>query len=760
MSKKCPTDSLLCTCNQIAECAANVTNSQVGILYLTAEQKVLEAVGRGGERLDPVPGVDIPFYRLDWDIIPEYEFMYDGFTAWCAVHLRPGHYDIRRMDGVLNRHPAWRGQWDPIVWRGEAERQLDRILAVAIGSETEDSPYRCYGLLKVERQLTAAGSQGNAYSMEEVEQIIVMAASIRDWFLADPARERRFWRAQCQAMAQRKAAELLALFARGRSMRCNITEGLGFIMEFLRMYLGAEHAFHVFEGQPDAGEAWHDAAVMPYWRPAYREATWSTRRDEEDLGTSHPPYQPGADAPWRMARGGGLLAPENWVAVQRSWEELLAKVAEARAGGATGTVTDVPLGLAQPVLLPCDADKPAEVLCGSAKLIRLLSGDRDLGTVIIPQPPDMGSAVARTPRGAPATGVKSPDVSNEDLGVIASTLSRTFDGLLSSQYDIPLRPPRTPRLPPIYLPRLREIGPKWVAILFADIRNFSTVTKILRLLGKRAEGALELLMDVHALEMARTIARWGRRDKFMGDGLMAIFGEDLDGENEGDRERMVKHALCCACEMVLVFAQIKALWLSGDIDSSRLPWRPPPAQPDFTWRAIQREFNENIDFDIGIGINFGQAYFDYFGDLRRREYTPIGDQVNLAKRLEEEACRWDEQLGRYRAPILLSQTAWSYAWDEGNGFLLSPTLNSRNLCWPLTTGLKGQKFDYNVYEMDPNILNVDSVKQQPEQLQQGEGPDQIPFRQTADAVTLSDERQKQLDELKRPPTGTAGSGSG
>jgi adenylate cyclase len=97
----------------------------------------------------------------------------------------------------------------------------------------------------------------------------------------------------------------------------------------------------------------------------------------------------------------------------------------------------------------------------------------------------------------------------------------------------------------------------------------------------------------------------GTVDKFTGDGVMAIFGAPFSYGDDADR------------------AVLAAIDMLGKV----------------------REINERAKksgkntFDIGIGINTGEAIAGNVGNLQRMDYTVIGDMVNIAFRLTSVAAK-------------------------------------------------------------------------------------------------------------------------
>jgi len=91
----------------------------------------------------------------------------------------------------------------------------------------------------------------------------------------------------------------------------------------------------------------------------------------------------------------------------------------------------------------------------------------------------------------------------------------------------------------------------------------------------------------------------GTLDKFIGDGIMVIFGAPEDDVYQEE------HALRAALEMQRELGKLADKWAP-----------------------------EGIGIRIGIGINSGPAIVGNIGSARRMDYTAIGDTVNLASRLE------------------------------------------------------------------------------------------------------------------------------
>ena len=134
-----------------------------------------------------------------------------------------------------------------------------------------------------------------------------------------------------------------------------------------------------------------------------------------------------------------------------------------------------------------------------------------------------------------------------------------------------------------------------VTVLFSDIRGFTELAEAML-----PEAVVELLTEFFDRMVEVTIRNHGTIDKFLGDGMMVIFGAPLDDAYQE------QHAVTAALEMQHELRELCAKWEKEG--------RPPVR--------------------MGIGINSGNAVVGNIGSLEHIEYTAVGDTVNLASRLE------------------------------------------------------------------------------------------------------------------------------
>lgn len=173
----------------------------------------------------------------------------------------------------------------------------------------------------------------------------------------------------------------------------------------------------------------------------------------------------------------------------------------------------------------------------------------------------------------------------------------------------------TPYLPPGLLPRLvsdpsrQEAGSehRLVTVLFA---NFFGASELVTHLGRDRADEIAQALHHYFLTMHRAVSRYGGVVNKVdidahGDRLMALFGAPVAHEN--DAERAVRAALEMQATVPTVAEK------PGFSEETRLPDH---------WLLEQR-----------IGVSTGMVVAGHVGGASRREYTVMGDEVNLASRL-------------------------------------------------------------------------------------------------------------------------------
>jgi class 3 adenylate cyclase len=155
---------------------------------------------------------------------------------------------------------------------------------------------------------------------------------------------------------------------------------------------------------------------------------------------------------------------------------------------------------------------------------------------------------------------------------------------------------------------------KMMTVMFSDIRNFSTLTDSLE------PEELFHLLDQYLAEMTALIHHYeGTLNKIIGDGMLIFFGDPIPMEDHAQRSVLM------AIDMQKKAAELKGEWM-----------------------------HYGYELGMGIGINTGYMTVGNIGSDMHMDYTVIGNQVNVAARLESLA---------KPGQILVSQRTYSRVSD-------------------------------------------------------------------------------------------------
>jgi class 3 adenylate cyclase len=142
---------------------------------------------------------------------------------------------------------------------------------------------------------------------------------------------------------------------------------------------------------------------------------------------------------------------------------------------------------------------------------------------------------------------------------------------------------------------------KKLTVFFSDIANFTETTDRLE------SEELTNLLNQYLTEMSKIAVSYGATiDKYMGDGIMGFFGDPASRGSKEDAIACVKMAIAMQRRM----HELQRKWL--DLGSEK-------------------------PFELRVGINTGFCTVGNFGSEDRMDYTIIGNEVNLAARLQTHA---------------------------------------------------------------------------------------------------------------------------
>ena len=161
-------------------------------------------------------------------------------------------------------------------------------------------------------------------------------------------------------------------------------------------------------------------------------------------------------------------------------------------------------------------------------------------------------------------------------------------------------------------PDLLTLRSQVVTICFWDIRGFSKLSESLGHYPRLVSDFLREYLDAAASVI---FEHDGVLDKFMGDGVLGLFGAlDAPGD-EGIAD--AEHAVAAAERLRIVFAELLESWLKR-------------------WELYTPQV---IDVGLGCGIHTGEVLVGNVGSGARDQFTVLGPHVNFAKRLEGRAGR-------------------------------------------------------------------------------------------------------------------------
>lgn len=144
-----------------------------------------------------------------------------------------------------------------------------------------------------------------------------------------------------------------------------------------------------------------------------------------------------------------------------------------------------------------------------------------------------------------------------------------------------------------------------ITSLFVDIRNFTALAEHLQ-----PHELTEMLNEFYGDTVNIIFSYHGTIDKFMGDGILIIFGAPLPNRDH---------------RLLAMRAAHDILQATGELCQR---WRDTLA----------------IDTEIGITLNSGPAFVGFFGPTDKLEYTGVGDTVNICVRLQEHTKQFHTRL--------------------------------------------------------------------------------------------------------------------
>jgi adenylate cyclase len=169
-------------------------------------------------------------------------------------------------------------------------------------------------------------------------------------------------------------------------------------------------------------------------------------------------------------------------------------------------------------------------------------------------------------------------------------------------------------------PDMLELGGevRELTLLFCDVRNFTSISETMS-----AHELTTFINDLLTPLSEIILTNRGTIDKYMGDAIMAFWNAPLDDADHA--------AHACQSAMAMI-ERMKALNVDWEAKA----------------KAAGKPYSE---VRIGIGINSGECCVGNLGSVQRFDYSCIGDNVNLASRLEGQS-------KAYGVPIVVGESSF------------------------------------------------------------------------------------------------------
>ena len=187
-----------------------------------------------------------------------------------------------------------------------------------------------------------------------------------------------------------------------------------------------------------------------------------------------------------------------------------------------------------------------------------------------------------------------------------------------------------------------------LAILFADIRSFTTISE-----GLAPDELVESLNKYFEYMVDEITEHGGIVDKYIGDAIMAFFGAPVQHKDDP------LQAVLAGLDMI---EKLKVF-------------------------NIWQKKNGRDEFKIGIGINYGVVTIGNIGSEKKMDYTVIGDMVNIASRMEGLT-------KLYHEPLLISESLFREVSRELPCRIIDKVI------------VKGKTKSVNIYSVRKNLTPV------------------------------------------------------